>query len=254
MTFFGMALITAAATAVLAVFAVFTARYARKAFREQSQEVHDQAKMLKVQSEQLDEQRKINAEQTAVLRLQAQELEESLAERKREREQRSRAQASRVFVWQEHGPVLSTTAASAARGAAGGRTEDRSPREHKRAAHLRRHDQLEPRRRANRPVLPDAANARCRGEGNRDRAAEGGPRTARTRRIFPRRSRSALADYARRRTRQTVADPTSQVVRQRVPGIDAADRPEPRARDLLHGRSQTRARHQRSSLNRVCDL
>jgi hypothetical protein len=32
MTFFGMALITAAATAVLAVFAIVTAWYARKAF------------------------------------------------------------------------------------------------------------------------------------------------------------------------------------------------------------------------------
>jgi hypothetical protein len=39
MTFFGMALITAIATVVLAVFAVFTAVYARKAFREQSREV-----------------------------------------------------------------------------------------------------------------------------------------------------------------------------------------------------------------------
>jgi hypothetical protein len=39
MTFFGMALLTAVKTVVLAAFAVFTAWYARKAFREQSREV-----------------------------------------------------------------------------------------------------------------------------------------------------------------------------------------------------------------------
>lgn len=39
MTFFGMALITATATAVLAMFAIVTAWYAHKAFRKQSQEV-----------------------------------------------------------------------------------------------------------------------------------------------------------------------------------------------------------------------
>ena len=109
MTFFGMALITAIATMVLAVLAIFTTVYAIRAYR--------------AQSSQLKDQRDLNKKQTAVLKLQAQELEESLAERKREREQRSRAQASRVFVRQEHGPVLSTTAASAARGATGGRTK-----------------------------------------------------------------------------------------------------------------------------------
>ena len=63
MTFFGAALITAIATVVLAVFAVVTAWYARKAFREQSREVaaieqqvndeqevtRQQAELLKVQ-------------------------------------------------------------------------------------------------------------------------------------------------------------------------------------------------------------
>jgi hypothetical protein len=39
MTFFGMALITAAATVVLAVFAIVTAWYARNAFRKQAEEV-----------------------------------------------------------------------------------------------------------------------------------------------------------------------------------------------------------------------
>jgi hypothetical protein len=73
-----MAVLTAIATIVLAVFAIFTAAYARKAFLEQSKEVRDQARMLTVQSGQLDEQRKINAEQTKVLELQARELRESL--------------------------------------------------------------------------------------------------------------------------------------------------------------------------------
>ena len=59
-----------------------------------------QASILKIQSDQLEEQRKINAEQTKVLALQVIELEESLAERKREAEQRHRAQASQVFIQQ----------------------------------------------------------------------------------------------------------------------------------------------------------
>lgn len=93
--------LTAVATAVLAVFAFVTAWYARRAFLKQSQEVSDQAEMLKVQSEQLTEQRKLNKEQTRVLALQAEELHKSLAEREREAEQRRRAQAGRVFVSQQ---------------------------------------------------------------------------------------------------------------------------------------------------------
>jgi len=68
--------ITAIATVLLAVFAIVTAYYARQAFLKQSEEVSDQAKMLKVQSDQLEEQRTINA-------LQAKDLEESLKERAR---------------------------------------------------------------------------------------------------------------------------------------------------------------------------
>ncbi len=41
---------TAVATAILAVFAIVTAWYARKAFLKQSQEVSDQASMLEIQS------------------------------------------------------------------------------------------------------------------------------------------------------------------------------------------------------------
>ena len=92
--------ITAIATAVLAVFAIVTAVFAMLAFRKQSKEVSDQADMLGIQSGQLAEQRKINAEQTRVLDLQAKELQESLEQREREARERRSAQASQVFVWE----------------------------------------------------------------------------------------------------------------------------------------------------------
>jgi hypothetical protein len=91
--------ITAIATAVLAVFAIVTAFYAIRAFRKQSQEVSDQAAMLRVQSERLAEQRSLNAEQVKVLALQSAELRESLDERKREAEKQRRSQAVRVTAW-----------------------------------------------------------------------------------------------------------------------------------------------------------
>ena len=100
--------ITGIATGVLALFAIVTAYYAIRAFREQSKEVSDQAEMLGIQSEQLTEQRKINAEQIKVLKLQARELRESIDEREREREQRHRAQASRVFITQERRRTVPT--------------------------------------------------------------------------------------------------------------------------------------------------
>lgn len=96
--------ITAIATAALAVFAILTAAFAILAFCKQSKEVSDQARMLKLQSEQFSEQRKVNAEQIRVLTLQAAELSESLKERKREAAERRRAQAGRVFVSAEPKP------------------------------------------------------------------------------------------------------------------------------------------------------
>lgn len=116
--------ITAVATGLLAVLAAVTALYARRAFREQSREVRaierqakDQAEMLRVQSDQLDAQhdqleslRKVNEKQIEVLGLQATDLRESLDERNRDSEERRRAQASRVFIWQEYregNPALS---------------------------------------------------------------------------------------------------------------------------------------------------
>jgi hypothetical protein len=114
--------VTAIATFILASFAVVTAWYARKAFREQSREVaaieqqvkdgqdisRQQSELLKVQSgqlevlrAQLEDQHKANTAQAAVFELQTSELRESLEERKRLSEQRHRDQASRVFIWQQ---------------------------------------------------------------------------------------------------------------------------------------------------------
>ena len=115
--------LTAVATAGLAVFAIVTAWYARRAFLKQSQEVtaieqqvkdaqeltQQQAELLRVQFEQLElqrqqleDQRAASARQAEVLDLQADELRESLEERKREAEQQRRAQAAMVFLKQDN--------------------------------------------------------------------------------------------------------------------------------------------------------
>lgn len=105
MSLLGATILTAIATLVLAVFAFITAVLAFLAWRKQSREVSDQASMLKVQSDRLDEQRKINQKQTEVLELQARELNESLAERKREAERRHRDQAAHVFLTEKRWPA-----------------------------------------------------------------------------------------------------------------------------------------------------
>lgn len=92
--------VLAFATIVLAAFAIVTAYYARKAFREQSKEVKDQAAMLEVQSRRLADQRKIN-------KLQARELRASIAERARQRRIAEREQADAVlFEWWPSSHVL----------------------------------------------------------------------------------------------------------------------------------------------------
>jgi hypothetical protein len=128
--------LTAVATAVLALFAIVTAWYARRAFLKQSREVaaierqvadgqdlaRQQAELLKVQSNQMELQREQLAAQAAandiqidasgqqaeayarqaeVLELQAAELRESLAGRTRQAEQLRRAQAARVFLTED---------------------------------------------------------------------------------------------------------------------------------------------------------
>jgi hypothetical protein len=89
----------AVATAVLAIFAIVTAWYARRAFLKQSKEVGDQAEMLDLQRKQLKEQEKTSAKQAEVLELQATELRRSLDERERETAARQRAQAEGITAW-----------------------------------------------------------------------------------------------------------------------------------------------------------
>jgi hypothetical protein len=84
--------LTAVATTILAVFAFTTAILAYLAFRKQSREVRDQAQMLKVQSDQLEEQQKINE-------LQATDLRASIKQRKLDADERRRAQARLVSAW-----------------------------------------------------------------------------------------------------------------------------------------------------------
>ena len=91
--------LTAVATLTLAIFALTTAILAFMAWRKQSREVIDQAKMLSVQAEQLVEARKVNAEQIRVLGLQAEELGRAAADRERETQEIRRAQAVQVYVW-----------------------------------------------------------------------------------------------------------------------------------------------------------
>lgn len=87
MTFFGATLIGAIATAALAVLAFFTALYARRAYL--------------AQSAQLADQRKVNAEQTSVLKLQAQELRASLDARQQESLVLRQQYASTIVAWQD---------------------------------------------------------------------------------------------------------------------------------------------------------
>ncbi len=97
--------LTAVLTGVLAVGAIVTAVFAFKAFGKQSQEVADQAALLKIQSDQLDaqrqqlaEQQKINAQQIKVLELQARELSESIDERKRDADDQRRSRAALIYM------------------------------------------------------------------------------------------------------------------------------------------------------------
>lgn len=71
-------ILTAIATLLLAVFALATAVLALMAWRKQSREVSDQAKMLKLQTK---------------------ELRQLSAVRKREVQERRRAQAVQVYAW-----------------------------------------------------------------------------------------------------------------------------------------------------------
>jgi hypothetical protein len=88
--------LTAVATTALAVLAIVTAWYARKAFRKQSREVSDQAQMLKVQSGQLELQSQQLNDQREINALQTEDLRESLKERARLRQDAEREQADKI--------------------------------------------------------------------------------------------------------------------------------------------------------------
>jgi hypothetical protein len=107
--------ITAIATAVLAAFAIVTAAFAYLAFRKQSTEVT-------TLQQQFENQRKVNEEQTKVLGLQAEELNASLKQRKREAAEHHRAQASRIFIELERGSDIRVGQAQVAAGAVRGET------------------------------------------------------------------------------------------------------------------------------------
>jgi hypothetical protein len=119
MSLLGATVLTAIATAVLALFAFVTAILAGLAFLKQSREVRavedqvadgqkvtrQQAKLLQVQTDQLkvqqdqfEAQRKFNAAQAVVLDLQASELRVSVEQRKREAGERRRVQAAMIFL------------------------------------------------------------------------------------------------------------------------------------------------------------
>lgn len=85
--------VTAAATVVLAAFAVVTAWFARKAFLKQSEEVA-------AIEQQVSDQKDLAASQAEMLGLQAGELRRAAAERDREALERRRAQAAGVYVWE----------------------------------------------------------------------------------------------------------------------------------------------------------
>jgi hypothetical protein len=82
----------AGATVGLLLGAVITSIFAIKAFGKQSREVG-------LLQQELADQREANRRHAEVLRLQAQELRESLDERQQERGQKRRDQATRVFTW-----------------------------------------------------------------------------------------------------------------------------------------------------------
>jgi len=83
--------LTAVATAVLAVFAVATAYYARRAFLKQSQEVS-------AIERQVSDQEKLTQQQAELLKVQSDQLQLQRQQLEDQRRERRRAQASRVLL------------------------------------------------------------------------------------------------------------------------------------------------------------
>jgi hypothetical protein len=91
MTFFGMALLTAIGTVVLALFAVVTAWYARNAFREQSKEV-------RAIEQQVKDGREVAKQQAALLKIQSDQLKLQQRQFDEDQASRRRVQAAQVFI------------------------------------------------------------------------------------------------------------------------------------------------------------
>jgi hypothetical protein len=108
-TFFGADLISAVATVILAIFAIGTAWYARKAFLKQSQEVRAIERQVKDGEE-------LSRQQAELLKIQAGQLELQQRQFDQDRSARRRAQAAQVFILiedsekREHQVILMATA------------------------------------------------------------------------------------------------------------------------------------------------
>lgn len=88
--------LTAIATAVLALFAFTTAILAGLAFWKQSREVS-------AIERQVNDQEELTRQQAALLKIQGRQLELQQKQFDQQADERRRAQASRVFIWTEHG-------------------------------------------------------------------------------------------------------------------------------------------------------
>jgi hypothetical protein len=88
--------LAAVATAILALFAIVTAWYARRAFLKQSREV------AAVERQVADGQ-EVARQQAELLRVHSGQLELQRRQFERDQDERRRSQASRVFVWTERG-------------------------------------------------------------------------------------------------------------------------------------------------------
>jgi hypothetical protein len=88
-------------TWITAVVAAAALSAAIRAYGKQNDAYGQQVEQVELQRQQLDDQRKINVEQTKVLKLQLDELADSLADRKREADERRRDQAYRIYTWEE---------------------------------------------------------------------------------------------------------------------------------------------------------
>lgn len=90
--------VTAVATVLLAVGAGITARFAYQALQKQSDEV-------KAIEQQVTDQRELTAKQADLLKIQSDQLELQRRQFERDQDERRRAQAAQVYMWQTVGQV-----------------------------------------------------------------------------------------------------------------------------------------------------